>query len=65
MSPAKQHARKPLNPKVRAVGVGGAVVTVVAFLLPLFGVELPGDYAAAIASAINTLIVVVAGYQKA
>jgi putative flippase GtrA len=44
--------------KVKAAGIGGAVATVVVFVLSAVGVELPADVAAAVAAIIS----VVAGY---
>lgn len=47
-------------PKVKAAGLGAAVVTVLMFLAPLVNVEVPAEVAAALA----TVVAFVAGYLR-
>lgn len=42
---------KPV-PKVAAAGIGGAVATIVVYVAAQFGVEIPGDVGAAIATVV-------------
>lgn len=48
------------RPKVAAAGIGGAVATVVVFIVAAFGVDIPGGVEAAIA----TIVSFSAGYFK-
>jgi hypothetical protein len=45
-------------PKVQAVGLAGAIVTILIYAASFFGVTLPGE----VAAALTTIIVSVAGY---
>lgn len=49
-----------LNPKTSAAAVAGAVTVLIVFLAAQFGMEIPGD----VAAAITTVIAVVAAYLK-
>lgn len=49
-----------LNPKTTAAAVAGAVTVLIVFVAAQFGLEIPGD----VAAAITTVIAVVAAYLK-
>ena len=51
---------KNVHPKVAAGGIGGAVATLVVYAASLFGVTIPGEVGAAIA----TLVSLGSGYLK-
>lgn len=64
--PYNQPNAKPV-PKVKAVGVAGAVVTVIAFVLSQFGIVIPEEVSSAGITLIlagTTIVTFVAGYMR-
>lgn len=51
----KQESKAPTN-KVTAAGLGGAVATLLVFVANLFGVEVPAEAAASLATLVGVLL---------
>lgn len=55
---------KPIHPKVKAAGLGAAIVTVLVAVLAIAGVELDSPTVQALTVVVASMIPVVAGFAK-